>query len=123
MGLEFIAIENGRIMAGSDHNAAGRFPLLDSIRDRWSGHGTTRKHGLKSVGSENFGSEAGELIRKKSAVITDDDGFVSARVRLGRPRGGSGLDSALQIAESEILGDHSPPSVCAKFNVHAYQIP
>ena len=29
----------------------------------------------------------------------------------------------LQVVESEILGDHSPPAICAEFDIHAYQIP
>jgi hypothetical protein len=40
-----------------------------------------------------------------------------------RPSAGRGLDGARQVVESEVLGDHSPPSISAKFNVHAYQLP
>jgi hypothetical protein len=78
---------------------------------------------LESVLGKYFSSAAAKLIGEKSTVISYDDGFVGAGGLLGRPRGGSGLDGALQVAESELLGDHSPPPISAKFDLHAYQMP
>src|SRR5580658_6153550 len=68
IGLEFVAVENGRIMAGRDHDAASRFSLFDSIRNRWRGQRASGEDGLKTVAGEDLGGAAAELIGKKTAI-------------------------------------------------------
>ena len=118
MGLDFIAVENGRIMAGGDHDAASRLALFDSKRNRGRGRRAVGKDGLKAVVGEDLGGAPSELIGEKAAVEADDDRFVGAWGRLLVPEVRRGLDGAVEVVEGKILRDHRAPAIGAKFNAH-----
>ena len=75
MRLDLKPVEDGRIMAGGDHDAARRLLSLDSKGNRRSRRGTTAQHHLEPVSRQNFRHPPPKLIGQKPAVVADDDLF------------------------------------------------
>ena len=86
MGLQFVAVENGRIMAGRNHHAAGGLPLFDSEGNRRRWGGAVGKNHRKTVAGKNLRDAPAKLIGKKAAVIADNDCFWQRRAPAGRSK-------------------------------------
>src|SRR5204862_1897748 len=100
------------------HHATNRMPMFYSKGNRGRRCRIGRQHHLEVVPRENFRRPLSEFIRKKSAIITDYHFLLCSFHRIGAPIVRCRLCHSLQVCKRKILGDHRPPTVRPKFDLH-----
>ncbi len=114
LAFELHAIPVPGVVAGSDHDAAGRAEFLYVVRNGWSGHVVVgQQHGDAGVG-EHLGNGAGSAVGGEARVVADDD--AAAGVFILENVGGDGARDATHVVEGEIVGDEAAPAVGAEFD-------
>ena len=119
-GFELVAVEAGRVVAGSDHHPAHGAPLFDGKRDRGRGRGLRRQNDLKTIAGKDLRSDLGEAVGKESAVIADHHPGRPPKNRrrpipdLRFPKAGGGLRDPGDIGEGELLRNDRAPAVGAE---------
>ena len=115
--LEFEPVERRRIMAGRNHHAAHRLLRLHRVGNRRRGRGTIGQQNLKAVRKKNFCRAPGELVGKKTPVVTHHHLLLRPCDWIGGPIVRRRLRYARNIGKSEILRDDRTPAVRSEFDL------
>src|ERR1700751_4437447 len=114
VSLDLETVEDGRIVAGRNHDAAGEFTPAHFKRYLKRGIRTIHQHHAKPVAGQYFGSRPGKVLRLKTHVEADENcgfcsfhGFEVIRSRLG---------SIPDIFEGKAIGNNTSPAVRAELD-------
>src|SRR5690242_9339138 len=70
-GLQFEAVERGRIMAGSDHHAADGLLRFNGERNRRSWRGSRSEDHFEMICGKHVGGSLSKLVGEETAVVAD----------------------------------------------------
>src|ERR1043166_3883680 len=113
LGLEFVAVELRRIVAGRNHHRTGKFPVAHGKRHRRRRYGFVWIERLDAVRGEGPARQLRVHFRQETIVVPDDGSF---RKRARIPIVSRRLRDSPDILEGKILSNDATPAIGAELN-------
>ncbi len=119
-GFELHPVPIPRIVAGGDHDAAGRAHLLDRVRERRGRRVIVRQPHLETRVRKLFGRDFGEAARTEARIVGQQD--APGGVLMPVDVVGDGARDTAHIFKGEVVGDDGAPAIGAELDCRSHGV-